>query len=94
MPEDWAYHMKLLPYSTPDTFIDEVLARTTREHCEKGYIWGTPAAVAERLQAYVDAGVTFVAPADYFPVIGDADTAAAALPNSIEVMRLLKTRAS
>lgn len=89
-PEGWTYYQRFLPQSTDDSFVDEVLAKTTREHAEKGYLWGTPQTVAEQLRAYAEAGVTFVAPADYLPVVSDAEDAAGATGRSIECLRSLK----
>lgn len=82
-PDGWTYFERLLPHATDDALIAEILGKTTREHAEKGYLWGTPERVAEQLLAYGEAGVTFVCPADYMPVIGDPADAAAAIGRSI-----------
>jgi phthiodiolone/phenolphthiodiolone dimycocerosates ketoreductase len=89
-PEGWTYYQRFLPQSTSDAFVEEVLSATTREHAEKGYLWGTPERVAEQLRAYGDAGVTFVAPADYLPVVSDPEDAAAAAGRSIACLGAVK----
>jgi phthiodiolone/phenolphthiodiolone dimycocerosates ketoreductase len=89
-PDGWTYYQRFLPQSTEDAFIAGVLAKTTRAHAEKGYIWGTPERVAARLRAYADAGVTFVAPADYLPVVSDPEDAQGATSRGIDCLRALK----
>jgi len=42
------------------------------------------------LQAYVDAGVDWVAPVDYLPIISDPAEAAASLTRSIDICSILK----
>ena len=83
--------MKFRPQATDSAFVEDVLAKTTRAHAEAGYLYGTPASVAAQLREYVDAGITFVGPADYLPVVGDPEDAQGATGRSIECMRALKT---
>ena len=71
-------------------FIEDVLAKTTRTHAETGYLWGTPEQVASKLAEYVQAGITFVVPADYLPVVGDPADAARATERSIECLGVSK----
>lgn len=89
-PDGWAYFKDFLPKSTPTAFIDDVLAKTTRAHAEVGYLWGTPEQVAAKLLAYVEAGVSFVAPADYLPVVCDPEDAALGLGRSIACLAAVK----
>jgi alkanesulfonate monooxygenase SsuD/methylene tetrahydromethanopterin reductase-like flavin-dependent oxidoreductase (luciferase family) len=70
--------------------IADVLAKTTRAHAETGYLWGTPEQVAAKLGEYVDAGISFIAPADYLPVVGDPADAARSTDRSIDCMAALK----
>jgi phthiodiolone/phenolphthiodiolone dimycocerosates ketoreductase len=89
-PEGWTYYQRFLPQSTDDAFVVEVLSKTTREHAEKGYLWGTPERVADQLRAYGEAGVTFVAPADYLPVVSDPEDAQGAVGRSIACLSAVK----
>jgi phthiodiolone/phenolphthiodiolone dimycocerosates ketoreductase len=89
-PEGWTYYSKFLPQSTDDALIADVLAKTTRAHAETGYLFGTPEQVAAKLGEYVDAGISFIAPADYLPVVGDPADAARSTDRSIECMAALK----
>lgn len=93
VPEDWMYFLKLVPYDEKPEFVQEVLRKTTRAHAAKGFFHGTPRQVAATLQRYVDAGVTWVLPVDYLPVILPPEESHAALARSIEVCAILKGRA-
>jgi phthiodiolone/phenolphthiodiolone dimycocerosates ketoreductase len=90
VPEDWNYFMNFLPHDTPQSFIDDLLAKTTREHCVKCWLSGTPAQVAEMIQPYVDAGADWICPMDYMPLVLDPDQAMAAFARTIELCHLLK----
>lgn len=93
-PEGWAYFKDFLPKATPDAFIEDVLSKTTRAHAETGYLWGTPEQVAAKLLAYAEAGVSFVAPADYLPVVCDPEDAAQSLGRSTACLAAVKGGAS
>jgi alkanesulfonate monooxygenase SsuD/methylene tetrahydromethanopterin reductase-like flavin-dependent oxidoreductase (luciferase family) len=86
--------MKFLPQDTDDQFVADVLAKTTRAHAEIGYLWGTPERVAAKLAEYAEAGITFIAPADYLPVVGDPADAARATERSIACLGTLKSGVS
>ncbi|MFM2100028.1 MAG: hypothetical protein RLZZ366_1567, partial [Pseudomonadota bacterium] len=90
VPLDWTYYMKMLPYDTSAEFREEVLRKSTRQTAEKGLFAGTPAEVAAILQKYVDAGVNWVLPVDYMPLMLTPEDAATALNRSIEVCAHLK----
>ena len=79
-----------MPNDTSASFIDDVLAKVTREHVTKGWLCGSPAAVAETIQSYVDAGADWVCPMDYMPLVLDPGEAAAALARTVELCRLIK----
>jgi alkanesulfonate monooxygenase SsuD/methylene tetrahydromethanopterin reductase-like flavin-dependent oxidoreductase (luciferase family) len=68
----------------------EMVGRTTREQSEKTWIHGTPDSVASQLQAYADAGATWIGVLDLLPFVLEIDDAQAALPRSLEVCRHLK----
>jgi phthiodiolone/phenolphthiodiolone dimycocerosates ketoreductase len=94
IPEDWTYYQNMTPHSMDDAFIEQVLANTDREVAKKGWFYGTPAQVGTALQAYVDAGVTWVLPCDWSPLVLDADDAAEhQLRRNIEICQALKQSA-
>jgi phthiodiolone/phenolphthiodiolone dimycocerosates ketoreductase len=93
-PEGWAYYADFLPQSTDDGFVAEVLSKTTRAHAETGYLWGSPEQVAAKLAEYVAAGISFIAPADYLPVVGDPADAQRATERSIACLAALKASAA
>jgi len=82
--------MKMVPYQETSAFISSVLAKSTREVAENGLFRGTAAEVAGTLQRYVDAGVNWVLPVDYMPLMLSPEEAPAALVRSIEVCAALK----
>jgi phthiodiolone/phenolphthiodiolone dimycocerosates ketoreductase len=89
-PEGWTYFLKMKPFETDASFVDEVVSRTTRRMCELGYFVGSPAEVAAQLAPYVEAGVEWISPADYLPVVLPLEEAAGALPRSVAVCEHLK----
>jgi phthiodiolone/phenolphthiodiolone dimycocerosates ketoreductase len=90
VPDGWSYYMKMVPYQETSAFISSVLAKSTREVAENGLFSGTPAEVTGTLQRYVDAGVNWVLPVDYMPLMLSPEEAPAALARSIEVCAALK----
>jgi phthiodiolone/phenolphthiodiolone dimycocerosates ketoreductase len=90
VPDGWTYFMKMKPHDTPAAFADEVVGKATRKMTELAYIWGNTQQVAAQLQAYVDAGVDWVSPVDYLPVISDPAEATASLTRSIDICSILK----
>jgi phthiodiolone/phenolphthiodiolone dimycocerosates ketoreductase len=90
VPDGWTYFMKMKPYDTPPAFVDEVIGKATRKMTELGYIWGTSQQVAVQLQAYVDAGVDWISPVDYLPIVSDPAEGAASLGRAIDVCSILK----
>jgi phthiodiolone/phenolphthiodiolone dimycocerosates ketoreductase len=90
VPEGWTYYLRMKPHDTPQSFVDDVLAKSTRRMAELGFIWGDAANVAAQLQAYVDAGVDWICPADYLPLVLDPADAAGSLPRTIDVCERLK----
>jgi len=57
---------------------------------ELAYIWGNSQQVAAQLQAYVDAGVDWISPVDYLPIVSDPAEGAASLGRTIDVCTILK----
>jgi phthiodiolone/phenolphthiodiolone dimycocerosates ketoreductase len=90
VPDGWTYFMNMVPYHETPEFIAEVLSKSTRQIAENGLFWGTPAQVATTLQEFVDAGVNWVLPVDYMPLLLEPEEAPHALARSIEVCAHLK----
>jgi phthiodiolone/phenolphthiodiolone dimycocerosates ketoreductase len=90
VPEDWNYFQHFLPHDTSQSFIDDVLAKTTREHVTKCWLSGTAADVAEMIQPYIDAGADWICPMDYMPLVLEPSEAPAAFGRSLELCGLIK----
>jgi phthiodiolone/phenolphthiodiolone dimycocerosates ketoreductase len=88
----WHYAINLLPTTISDAERDEVLARTTRAHCEKTWIYGTPEQVAAQLQPYVDLGTRWMHVADTLPFVLDPEDGANTVTRTIEVARIIKEK--
>ncbi|HKY91463.1 MAG TPA: LLM class flavin-dependent oxidoreductase [Nevskiaceae bacterium] len=93
VPEGWTYYLKMLPHDTSPAFLAEVLGKTTRRMAERTFYVGTPAQVAEQMRPFAEAGVSWMLPLDYLPLMLEPEDAAAALPRSIAVCAHLKGRA-
>ena len=89
-PADWHYGTKLLTTKITDAEIADALGKVTREMSEKTWLYGTPDEVASDLQAYVDAGATWVSVIDILPTVLEPDDAQNALGRTLEVCSLLK----
>ena len=89
-PPDWHYGMKLLPTRITDGEIRNALSKVSRPMSEKTWLYGTPKKVAADLQAYVDAGATWVSVIDILPTVLEPEDAQRALGRTLEVCRLLK----
>jgi phthiodiolone/phenolphthiodiolone dimycocerosates ketoreductase len=90
VPEDWNYFMHFLPHDTPQAFIDDALAKTTRAHVLKCWLSGTPGEVAEMIQPYIDAGADWVCPMDYMPLVLPPEEAQEAFGRSVELCGHIK----
>jgi phthiodiolone/phenolphthiodiolone dimycocerosates ketoreductase len=90
MPRDWHYAMRMLPIAYSDAEVEEILGKVTREMTEKSYIFGTAAEVTAEMQRHVDAGLTWIAPCDLLPMIGDPADVPAAMQRTLDVCALLK----
>lgn len=89
-PRDWHYALKLLPAQESLENVEEIVAQTSIEMCRRGWFWGDPKEVASVIQAYVDAGATWVSVGDMMPLLRPADEAPASLDWQIETCRILK----
>lgn len=92
MPEDWHYAMKLLPLKVSESEAMEWIGRTTREHSEHTWIYGSPEQVAEQLEPFVAAGVTSISLGDILPFVLDPEDAMKGAERGIATSRLLKER--
>jgi phthiodiolone/phenolphthiodiolone dimycocerosates ketoreductase len=94
MGKNWHYANDLLPVRVDEPQAMEMIGRATREHVEKSYLYGSPEKVARDLQAFVDAGVTWVGILDVMPAMLTAEEGPEALGRSIKVCGHLKSRAN
>jgi phthiodiolone/phenolphthiodiolone dimycocerosates ketoreductase len=90
LPDDWHYAMKLLPIRWAEQEVLDVVRDIPREMIEKSLLIGTPEQVADRLRAYVDAGVTWVMALDMMPFVVTPDQLPSVMARSIKVCELLK----
>ena len=93
MGENWHYANDLLPVRIDETQAMEMINRSSREHVEKSYLYGTPEKVAAEIRAFVDAGVTWVGILDVMPAMLAAEEGPQALARSIRVCAQLKAAA-
>jgi phthiodiolone/phenolphthiodiolone dimycocerosates ketoreductase len=93
VPADWSYHLHFRPHDTDDSWLEEVVGKTTPDHVAAGYLCGTPAQVADQLQSYVEAGATIVAPLDFLSLVLDPDDGGS-IRRVIECTNRLKTLAA
>ena len=93
MPADWSYALKLLPVNIDLAEATKMLSNVRREHSLGSWVYGTPKEVAAKLQGYVDAGVSWVLPLDFLPMVLPPEDAATSINRSIEVCRILKANA-
>ena len=93
VPDGWNYFQKLKPLQMEDSFVDDVLTKADRRMAEKAFVNGTPKEVAAQLQGFIDAGVQWVLPVDYMPIVTTLDDAPRCLGRSIELCGHLKGKA-
>ena len=90
VPDGWNYFQKLKPLQMEDSFVDDVLTKADRRMAAKAFVNGTPKQVAAQLQGFIDAGVQWVLPVDYMPIVTTLDDAPNCLGRSIELCGHLK----
>jgi phthiodiolone/phenolphthiodiolone dimycocerosates ketoreductase len=86
----WHYATKLLPTTISDAERDEVLAHTTRKHCEKTWIYGTPEQVAAQLKPYAELGTRWIHLADTLPLVIDPEDGQNTITRTTRVAQVLK----
>ena len=91
MPADWHYALKMLPQNIGLAEANDMMSRVTPEMSHKSWIYGDAKKAAAELQGFIDAGVTHVAMIDMAPALMEPEASAAALQNSIDVCRHIKT---
>jgi len=90
-PDDWNYAVKWLPTRVTPEELDHIVEQVPRRMVEAAWPFvGSAKEIAEKVQGYVEAGATLVAPFDYFPLFTGLESAFASLTSTIEVCRLLK----
>jgi phthiodiolone/phenolphthiodiolone dimycocerosates ketoreductase len=94
MPRDWHYALHLKPHSLTDDEVSDILSRVTPAMSDRAWIRGTPARVSDQLQAFVDAGATWISAIDMMPAILDIEDGATALTRTFDIAGRLKSRNS
>jgi phthiodiolone/phenolphthiodiolone dimycocerosates ketoreductase len=90
VPDGWNYYLKLKPLSMEQSFVDDVMAKASRTMAEKAFVHGSPKEVAAQLQGWIDAGVEWVLPVDYMPIVTTLEDAPNCLGRSIALCGHLK----
>ena len=91
--EDYHYAMNLLPnWTTDQKYVNDVLGRVTRQHCEKCFYYGSPQEVADQIQPYVEAGATVIDLIDFLGVALTLEDAQVHLGRQIDVCARIKKR--
>ncbi len=90
MGKDWHYANNLLPVRLGETETREMIGRSTRQHAEKSFLYGSPDKVAAEMKAFADAGVNWIGVLDFMPTLLQPAEAATAITRSIDVCRRLK----
>lgn len=92
MPRDWHYALHLKPHSLTDDEVSDILSRVTPAMSDRAWIRGTPARVSDQLQAFVDAGATWISAIDMMPSILDVEDGAMAVTRTFDIAGRLKSR--
>ncbi len=90
MPDDWNYYAQMKPYSHDDSFVEDVISKTTRRHCEAAWLYGTPEHVADALVPYVETGISWIGVADYLSMLLPLEEAAGAFQFAVDALGRLK----
>jgi phthiodiolone/phenolphthiodiolone dimycocerosates ketoreductase len=61
---------------------------------EKSYVFGTVEEVSAEMQHHVDAGLTWIAPCDLLPMIGQPEDVPAAMQRTFDACSILKANVS
>jgi phthiodiolone/phenolphthiodiolone dimycocerosates ketoreductase len=89
-PRDWHYSMNLVPLHVSKREALEIASRVTPEMTERAWFRGTPKQVAGELQAYIDAGATWISIIDMLPSVLDPAEGERATGRALELATLLK----
>jgi phthiodiolone/phenolphthiodiolone dimycocerosates ketoreductase len=89
-PRDWHYSTKLIPLHLSKQDALEITSRVTPEMNELAWFRGTPKKVAGELQAYIDAGATWISIIDLLPSVLEPAEGEKAMGRALELAALLK----
>jgi phthiodiolone/phenolphthiodiolone dimycocerosates ketoreductase len=89
-PKGWHYALKLLPAQATAEEVEQVTSAVSPEMSRRSWFTGNAKEVAANLQAYVDAGATWVSVCDFLPLVRSMEEAFEALSRQIEACRILK----
>ena len=94
MPRDWHYSKDSIPVHWSREEAQVYTSKVTPEMSRKAWICGDVDYVADAVQPYLDAGVTWVHVVDLLPLALPAEEGPAALQRGINLGRAIKTRNS
>ena len=89
-PRDWHYSMDLVPLHVSKEEALEIASRVTPEMTDRAFFRGTPTKVAADLQAYIDAGASWISIIDLLPSVLDPAEGEKAMGRTLELAALLK----
>ena len=89
-PQGWTYFKDLLPNGLDDGFVQEVVGASTPENQRAAFMSGSPEDVAAQIKPYAEAGVDWICPFDYLPVVSDPAEAPDAVRRMIELCGRIK----
>jgi phthiodiolone/phenolphthiodiolone dimycocerosates ketoreductase len=89
-PRDWHYASNLEPMKMGADETNEILGRVTDEMVRKSYFIGDAKSVASNLEAYHEAGVSWLHLSDLLPIAIDLEDGSGPMDRSYEVFRILR----
>ena len=92
IPENWHYSRNMLAHHMSDTEVHQIIDSVSPEMARHGWFTGNPDEVTGQLQAYVDAGATWISVIDILPMVLDPADGAEALGRSLKVAGALRAK--
>jgi phthiodiolone/phenolphthiodiolone dimycocerosates ketoreductase len=82
----------MLAHHMTDDQVHAIIDRVSPEMARHAWFTGNPDQIAGRLQAYIDAGATWISIIDILPMVLDPTDAATALNRSLTVAAALRVK--
>jgi phthiodiolone/phenolphthiodiolone dimycocerosates ketoreductase len=94
VPEGWTYYADYVPTDIDEAFVEEILAKVTREHVEASWIFGTPDQVVGQIEPFLETDISSLTPINYLALAVDADTVAEIFAADLELFARIKQSAA